>query len=197
MVVPVFLSASKPGAPIAGAGGTTAPIVADPVVPDSKPEVVRSQRFIASAEHTETKQPESPLIKYPVVIPVDSQAAVDPGSVEGCIVVAIYRDDHGAMHCVKVKPQEWTGNKCLSEVSQQELRCVSVGQPCSASADRAMLVALSGPQRSLPKTEADAVQLAGCILGSSSDDSRGYAHAAAECVPSDVSVKIETASEVR
>jgi hypothetical protein len=183
-VVPAFQRGSAPITPIADGTGSSVSGV-------EKPVIVRNQRL--------TPDPvASPAIEYPPMVLNTAQERADPGSVERCIVVAIYRDDRGAMHCVKVKPHEWSENKCLNEISQQELRCVSVGQPCSASADHAMLVALSGPQRSLPKTEADAVRLAGCILGSPSEnDSRGYANAAADCVPAGVSVKIETTSDSR
>jgi hypothetical protein len=123
---------------------------------------------------------------------------VDPGSVEKCVVVAIYRDDAGRMHCVKSAPAVWSENRCLSEVSGQELRCASIGQACSSSADHALMVALAGPSRSLPKSDADAVGLATCILGSPcQNDSKCLSSAAMDCVPPDVSVKIETTAMLR
>ena len=123
---------------------------------------------------------------------------IDPDSVEQCIVMAIYRDSLGTMHCVNHEPQKWSGNKSLSQVSQQELKCVTVGKPCTPAANRALLVAMAGPQRSLPHTDADAIKVATCILGSPCEnDSKCFAHAAAECVPSDVAVKIESTTEPR
>jgi hypothetical protein len=134
----------------------------------------------------------------PAVVVNTALERVDPGTVERCVVVAIFRDDHGRMNCVKSKPHEWSENRCLGEVSSQELRRVVVGQGCSSSADQALMVALAGPQRSLPKTEADAMGLATCILGSPCEnDPRCLANAAAECVPAEVSVKIETVASSR
>jgi hypothetical protein len=123
---------------------------------------------------------------------------VDPGSVERSLVMAIYRGARGQMQCVKIKPHEWSENKCLTEVTPQELRCVPVGQACTASADHALMVALSGPQKSLPRNESDAVHLATCILGvPCENDSKCYSLSAAHCVPEGVSVRIETVADSR
>ncbi len=160
--------------------------------------------------HADPKSSPAPLTTEPRIVrtasvPAPSQSdianaidRIDPGSVERCIVLAIYRDARGSMHCVKSQTQEWSNHKRLSEISPAELKCVTVGQPCTPSADRALLVAMAGPQRSLPRTDADAVKIATCILGSPCEnDSKCFAHAAAECVPSDVAVKIESATDPR
>jgi hypothetical protein len=126
---------------------------------------------------------------------VDSDR-VDPGTVQQCVVIGIFRDDHGAM-CVKVRPQEWAGNKCLSEVTPQELRTVSLGQACTPVVSRTLVVAMAGPQRSLPKTEWEAAGVAQCIVGgvdtrhAGLDDVRSYMNAAASCVSPEVAVKVE------
>jgi hypothetical protein len=123
---------------------------------------------------------------------------VDPGNVERSMVMAIYRGARGQMQCVKMKPHEWSENKCLTDVTSQELKCVSVGQACTASADHALVVALSGPQKSLPRNDSDAVHLATCILGSPCEnDSKCLSLTAAQCVPDGVSVKIETVAASR
>ena len=123
---------------------------------------------------------------------------VDPGTVERSMVMAIYRGSRGQMQCVKMKQHEWSENKCLTEVTPQELKCVSVGQACTASADHALMVALSGPQKSLPRTESEAMHLATCILGSPCEnDSKCLSLTAAQCVPDGVSVKIETVAASR
>ncbi len=122
----------------------------------------------------------------------------DPGNVQKCVVVAIYRDDHGSMHCAKVQPQEWSGNKCLSEVTPQEIRTVPLGQACSPAASRTLVVAMAGPQRALPMNEAEATGVARCILGGDeahrggSEDLRSIANAAAACVSPEVAVKVES-----
>jgi hypothetical protein len=125
-----------------------------------------------------------------------SESPVDAGSVEKCVVVAIYRDRTGGVNCVTPPtPQVWQGNKCLSEVSAQELKTVTLDRPCAKEADHALVVAMAGPQRSLPKTESDAVGIATCILGGpNGDGGEGLgriATAAASCVPPEVAVKIE------
>lgn len=134
------------------------------------------------------------------VVPTVSVAAdrVDPDNVERSMIMAIYRGARGQMQCVKMKPHEWSENKCLTDVTSQELKCVSVGQACTASADHALVVALSGPQKSLPRNESDAVHLATCILGSPCEnDSKCLSLNAAQCVPEGVSVKIETVADSR
>lgn len=135
------------------------------------------------------------IVAIPTVTAADR---VDPGSVERSMVMAIYRGARGQMQCVKMKPHEWSENKCLTDVTSQELKCVSVGQACTASADHALVVALSGPQKSLPRNDSDAVHLATCILGSPCEnDSKCLSLTAAQCVPEGVSVKIETVAASR
>ncbi len=155
---------------------------------------------IQIVRHLDLKQATQPVAPGPSVLPVIAQVQdrTDPGMVERCMVMAIYRGQRGQMHCVQVSPHEWSENKCLNEVTPQELKCVSVGQSCSASADHALVVAMSGPQKSLPRTESDAVNLATCILGSPcQNDSKCYSLSAAECLPVGVSVKIETIADSR
>jgi hypothetical protein len=117
-------------------------------------------------------------------------APVDAGSIERCVVVAIYRNNRGGLDCVSPPtPQVWQGNKCLSEVSAQELKTLTLDRACSPrESDRALVVAMAGPQRSLPKTESDAMGLATCILGGP-DEWQGLR--AESCVPPEVAVKIE------
>lgn len=125
---------------------------------------------------------------------------VDPSEVQTCIVVAIYRDQIGAMHCVQLKPHEWQDNQCLTEVSSHELKSVHFGAPCTQDARQTLLVALSGPRNALPTTEQGAVALAKCILGKagSCDSEPGcFTGVASHCLPSNVAVKIETVAANR
>jgi hypothetical protein len=125
---------------------------------------------------------------------VRSDERADPGMVQQCVVMSICRDDHGAMQ-VRVKPQQWAGNKCLSDVTPQEIRTVGIGQTCSPAAYRSLVVAMSGPQRALPKTEMEAEGVAQCILGvghhGTTDNVSLYADAAMGCVSPEVAVKVE------
>lgn len=154
-------------------------------------EIVRHMPTVDPFVNVDTHEPATPAVAL-------ASDRVDPGMVERSLVMAIYRGARGQMQCVKMKPHEWSENKCLTDVTSQELKCVSVGQACSASADHALVVALSGPQKSLPRNDADAVSLATCILGSPCEnDSKCLSLSAAECVPAGVSVKIETVASSR
>jgi hypothetical protein len=169
-----------------------APLPDKPVVVKEEPKYQPAAPVIVQHQRLPIDQPKA--TPTPTVVATSDKP--DIGSVERCVVMAIYRGDQGAMHCVQVKPHEWSNNKCLSEVTQQEMRCVPIARSCSSSADDALVVAMSGPQKSLPKSESEAVGVASCILGSphcgSDGDARCFARAASECVPSDVSVRIES-----
>lgn len=149
----------------------------------------------AIVENTEPVGPVVPVVEPrdiaqgPVVAPVP---VVDAGSIEKCVVMAIYRNDRGGVNCVTVPtPQVWQGNKCLSEVSAQELKTLSIDRPCPKDSDHALVVAMAGPQRSLPKTESDAVGLATCILRVKGEGLGRITSAAQGCVSPEVAVKIE------
>lgn len=110
------------------------------------------------------------------------------------MVLAIYHDPYAGCRCVKWRSHDWSENRCLSEVGAQEIKGVDVGRPCMPSAQQKLLVALSGPARDLPNTDAKASALAQCILDADRPcDAEGtcYEPAARECVPKNVSFKIE------
>ena len=133
------------------------------------------------------------------VAPAPARERVDLGAVERCIVVAIYRDTRAGVRCVQFKPQVWSENKCLSEITPSELRQVTLGQPCTP-ANQTLLVALAGPQKKLPQSQPEAEGLATCILDRPRDcgsDSKCLATAATECVPPDVSVRLESVAASR
>lgn len=113
---------------------------------------------------------------------------------EQSVVLAIYHDPYVGCRCVKWRPHDWEENRCLSDVGAQEIKGVDVGRPCMPAARQKLLVALSGPEQDLPTTDAKATQLAECILGGDRlCDTEGtcYESAARECVPKNVSFKIE------
>lgn len=114
---------------------------------------------------------------------------------EQSVVLAIYHDPYVGCRCVKWRPHDWAENRCLSDVGAQEIKGVDVGRPCMPAARQKLLVALSGPEQDLPTTDAKATQLAECILaGDRLCDTEGtcYEPAARECVPKNVSFKIES-----
>lgn len=127
--------------------------------------------------------------------PLRSSAGVVPDGPEQSVVLAIYHDPYVGCQCVKWRPHDWAGNRCLSDVGAQEIKGVDVGRPCMPAARQKLLVALSGPEKDLPTTDAQATTLAECILGGDRMcDTEGtcYEPAARECVPKTVSFKIET-----
>lgn len=75
----------------------------------------------------------------------------------------------------------------------------AMNRTCSPSARRVVVVGLSGPTKALPKTEAQATQLAQCIMtapGASSPggDADVISSAASACMPESVSVRVWAAS---
>ncbi len=71
----------------------------------------------------------------------------------------------------------------------------AMNRTCSPSARRVVVVGLSGPAKSLPSNEAQATQLAQCIMaapgaGSPGGDSNIITNAAAACMPDSVSVRV-------
>jgi hypothetical protein len=171
-----------------------------PATPTPGPAVVEKTTEPTPAPSPEPKQPATVIVQTPHVAPSatanPTAPAFDAGSVERCVVLAIYRDQRGSMRCADVRPQEWQGNKCLSEVTTQEIKTVSLERPCTPDADRALLVAMAGPQRALPKNQAEAEGVASCILRSPNtegfDDIKPFISAASGCVSPEVAVKIES-----
>ncbi len=119
------------------------------------------------------------------------------GSLDESVVLAIYRNDAGDLHCVQLAPHTWS-NRCLPDVQPVELRSVSFGTPCATQPRHTLLIALAGPRRSLPTSEASAVSLAKCILSMPrvcDGDAACFSGPASQCVPAGVSVKIESVAD--
>lgn len=122
------------------------------------------------------------------------------GSGEQSVVLAIFHDPYSGCRCVQWREHDWSENRCLNEVPSQELTGVDVGGPCMPSPRQKLLVALAGPERALPTTDVKARELAECILGGERMcDSEGscYAQATRECLPDNVSFKIEAVAANR
>ncbi|HMN41087.1 MAG TPA: hypothetical protein PKE29_09590 [Phycisphaerales bacterium] len=211
-VLPMMLGpAAEKRVPVASHGGAPVEVADGAAKPTRGAPVFRRHRSLeAVAEGGGGTTPvwmvsEYALAREPDIcvppfsgVPALSGDRVDPGSVQRCVVVAIYRDDHGSMHCAQVQPQVWPGNKCLSEVTPQEIRTVPLAEACSPTASRTLVVAMAGPQRALPNTELEAIGVARCILGGEvshagcAEDLRCIANAAAACVSPEVAVKVES-----
>lgn len=109
-----------------------------------------------------------------------------------CMVVAMVRDSGGVLRCVKWRQHEWDVQR-VSSMNAADLK-QAVPQPCGAPT-QVVLVAMTGPTRSLPRTDEGAERLANCILAaprSCDTDAMCFNGAAARCLPNDVSVKVET-----
>ena len=193
------------GAAVAAAAAVAGALLLPSVIAPSG--AVDSGKAIAVAPVETTHEDSTPVEPVPPIVKHQSLTQVPPsvtherpdlGGVEQCVVVTIYRDMRQGKHCAQMQNQVWSGNKC--DADPAELRGITLGQPCIASVNQTLVVALSGPQRELPKSENDARGLADCILGSPRDcgsEMRCLASAAADCVPAHVSVKLEAVASSR
>lgn len=124
---------------------------------------------------------------------------VSSGEPHGSAVVTIYPRVRGNAPCVQVWAHQWSENRCLGEVSAQEIRAAGTSSLCNVG-NQTLVVALAGPRRVLPKTQAEAEGLAQCILGFPHEcggDMQCLSHIAMQCVDPNVSVKIETVASPR
>lgn len=110
-----------------------------------------------------------------------------------CVVIALVRDLGGVLRCVQWRQHEWDV-RSVSGMDAQDLKS-AVPATCDAGPRQVVLVAVTGPTHSLPRTDESAAELATCILGSPrgcDTDAMCFNGAAARCLPNDVSVKVET-----
>lgn len=110
-----------------------------------------------------------------------------------CVVIAMVRDASGVLRCVQWRQHEWDAHR-VNGMSAMDLK-TAVPSPCMNIPQQMVLVAVTGPTRSLPSTDESAARLASCILGSPRGcemEGMCFTNAAARCLPNDVSVKVET-----
>lgn len=183
-VAPGATHPTQTGTPTAGAHGTNAPGNS----PNESPRT-----FV---KHT----PLGPTLPVPGSTGTTVRATMPvpvPGSQDESVVLAIYRDNTGGVHCVQMAAHTWA-NRCLPDVQASELRNVSFGEPCMSEPRQTLLVALAGPRRSLPTSEAGAVALAKCIFSmprGCDTDAACFSGPASQCIPAGVSVKIESVAD--
>lgn len=145
-------------------------------------------------------QPLSPALPVPGVdgaVVRTVQNTPIPGTPDESVVMAIYRDNAGGLRCVQLAAHTWA-NRCLPDVQPSELRDVRFGAPCVKEPQETLLIALAGPRRSLPTSEAGAVALAKCILSmprGCDGEASCFSGPASQCVPAGVSVKIEAVAD--
>lgn len=137
-----------------------------------------------------TRLPDAQAV--PGVTNASLRAATAP-SEQCCVVIAMARDASGVLRCVDWRQHEWDVQR-VSRMSARDLQAATT-KPCGPTPPQLVLVAISGPTSSLPRTDESAARLANCILNSPRGcESEGmcFNGAAAGCLPSDVSVKVET-----
>lgn len=133
---------------------------------------------------------------YPVRSGFSTVSSSDP---QGSAVVTIYPRVRGNAPCVQVWAHQWSENRCLGEVPAQEIKAAATDSLCNVG-NQTLVVALAGPRKALPKTQAEAEGLADCILGFPHEcggDTQCLSHIAMQCVDPNVSVKIETVASPR
>ena len=141
-----------------------------------------------------TSPPVKPSIQS-VVLTKPSPSALHRGNCN--VVVLIVHDMSGKSRCVEFRQEDWDG-RCASDLPEWELAMArgAMGPGCGKGSTRQVLVvALSGPADALPNTQHGAEDLAACILGLPRPcDAAGecYQNATANCLPQDVSFKVET-----
>jgi hypothetical protein len=111
---------------------------------------------------------------------------------QGCVVLTMFRDGD-ACNCVQMRTHEFSGK--LEEVPRSELINMALEAPCSTSAQRVVVLAVSGNKASLPRTREDAEALAARITASGATHSADVASCAYQAIPTlgpDASVVAET-----
>lgn len=127
--------------------------------------------------------------------PTNVRVAQTVGLQEQGVVVVIAHSPETGAHCVQWGPAESWSTKCLSDVSEDQLRSVRLKGMCSERRPTVTRIALAGPASALPMGDAKAAMLADCILRSDRPcDGSGacYLSAASNCLPPNVSVRIES-----
>jgi hypothetical protein len=126
-------------------------------------------------------------------------ASREAGPDQNVLVVIAHSPETGA-HCVQWGKCESWNTRCLSDISEAQLRSVRLRGDCEEPRPQITRIALAGPAGSLPIGDAKAAQLADCILRSDRPcDGSGacYLSAASKCLPPNVSVRIETVPDER
>jgi hypothetical protein len=110
-----------------------------------------------------------------------------------CVVIALVRDTSGELRCVRWRQSDLA--QCgVDRMNVLDLKTAVQPSHCVPSGEQVVLVAVSGPTRSLPSSDQSATELAQCILGTPrlcELEAHCFEPGAARCLPPDVSVRIE------
>lgn len=108
------------------------------------------------------------------------------------MMMAVFSDECGERACVVTHDRESLDGRDPTKMSDEELLRLALGDRCTPIAERVVVIGLSGPDASLPRTDTEAEILAAClgttpVLGRPSS-------AALACIPPGVSVVTATLS---
>jgi hypothetical protein len=119
-----------------------------------------------------------------------TKPAEDDG--QSCIVLTMFRDGD-ACSCVQVKEHDLP--RRLEDVTRSELINLALATPCSTSAQKVVVLAVSGRSDALPKTREEAEAVAARLneaSKSSTGDVSSYAYAAFPALGPDGTIVTET-----
>jgi hypothetical protein len=130
----------------------------------------------------------------PVVTPVRARSGEDS------VLMAVFRDADDRCTCVQVRPQDWGEGRRLSEVTRAEILRAAISGACHTNPERVLVIAMSGPAGSLPRSTAEAEILAACMTegpASCDDDTLCFASNAMAFLPPGVTVLAESMAFAR
>jgi hypothetical protein len=133
-----------------------------------------------------------PVMPGPMVLnPSPEHRTVQPvkaTDARGCVVLTMFKDGDKC-NCVQMQTRELAGK--LEEMPRAELINMALEAPCSTTAQKVVVLAVSGRKDALPKTREDAEAIAARI-GDGHGDITAHAYAAMPSLGSDASVVTET-----
>ncbi|MFN0011436.1 MAG: hypothetical protein ACKVS8_07310 [Phycisphaerales bacterium] len=114
------------------------------------------------------------------------------------VVMAIAEDEAGQLACVGWADHCLTPGTTLADLDTGELESIGAALACSPTSPRVLIVGLEGPAASLPRSDAEALSIAGCFRTSASCHSNTFdEHSCANVVCAAPSVAVRIASLVR
>lgn len=105
----------------------------------------------------------------PEDLPAPAAGAQDDDQVH--VVVALYRNDSNESEqcpecwCVAQWSAQWSDGRSINEVQDEELVGASMAHACVLDPKRVVVVGLSGPATSMPKSDQQARELSLCLMG--------------------------------
>lgn len=138
--------------------------------------------------------PAAPVTPGPIaIVPPPSVSHTTPvvqaEDAQGCVVLTMFKDGDKC-NCVQMQTRELAG--ALESMPRAELIGMALRSPCSTTAQKVVVLAVSGRKDALPKTREDAEALAASITGESHSDIASNAYAAMPSLGANATVISET-----